>query len=75
MLFLFILATREFLEARCRALRRYLVLICRHPVLHDSEIVMYFLTVGVSVSLCFRNLFLIMLLCIRYILAKKIYSR
>ncbi|EDV28240.1 uncharacterized protein TRIADDRAFT_21611 [Trichoplax adhaerens] len=38
----------RFLEARCRALRRYLSLICRHPVVHDSEIVVYFLTAGVS---------------------------
>ncbi|XP_033106676.1 sorting nexin-8-like [Anneissia japonica] len=36
--------TREFIESRRRALRRYLTMICRHPVFHESAITKFFMT-------------------------------
>ena len=37
-------ADKEFIEQRRRALRRFLNLIVRHPVMKDDDIVKYFLT-------------------------------
>ncbi|XP_071960510.1 sorting nexin-8-like isoform X2 [Antedon mediterranea] len=36
--------TREFIESRRRALRRFLTMICRHPVFHESAITKFFMT-------------------------------
>ena len=46
-------ANREFIEQRRKALRRYLTLIARHPLMHDDKLVQFFLSFSGSVS---RNL-------------------
>ena len=43
-------ASKEFIEARKRALKRFLMLVVRHPVLCEDKIVNFFLTVKGSVS-------------------------
>lgn len=44
------LASKEFIEARRRALRRFVNLVGRHPVLYDDKLVVFFLTVKASVG-------------------------
>ena len=43
-------ASKEFIEARKRSLKRFLTLVVRHPVLCEDKIVNFFLTVKGSVS-------------------------
>lgn len=43
-------ASKEFIEARKRALKRFLMLVVRHPVLCEDKIVNFFLTVKGSVG-------------------------
>ena len=43
-------ADRKFIEMRRRALKRFLNLTVRHPILTSDEIVKYFLTFNGSVS-------------------------
>ena len=43
-------ADRDFIEQRRKSLRRFMVLVVRHPVLSDDSIVKYFLTFKGSVS-------------------------
>ena len=43
-------ATPEFIEQRKRALKRYLTLICRHPVLIKDDTVRYFFTASGAVG-------------------------
>ena len=50
MLFVFLTGSKEFIEARKRALKRFLTLVVRHPVLCEDRIVNFFLTVKGSVS-------------------------
>lgn len=45
MLFVFLTGSKEFIEARKRALKRFLTLVVRHPVLCEDRIVNFFLTV------------------------------
>lgn len=45
-----VVADRDFIEQRRRALRRFMLLVVRHPVLTDDAIVRYFLTFKGSVS-------------------------
>ncbi len=47
-------ADREFIELRRRALKRFLALVVRHPVLIEDTIVKYFLTFQGSVSKSFK---------------------
>ena len=54
-LFLSSAASKEFIEARKRALKRFLMLVVRHPVLCEDKIVNFFLTVKGSVSLLLPN--------------------
>ena len=42
--------SKEFIEARKRALKRFLTLVVRHPVLCEDRIVNFFLTVKGSVG-------------------------
>ena len=46
---IYILADREFIELRRRSLKRFLVLVVRHPVLVEDRITKYFLTFSGSV--------------------------
>ena len=54
---LFFLANSEFIEARRRALKRFLNLIARHPAMQDDMIFTSFLTFkgSVSCSACFKK--------------------
>ena len=42
-------ASKEFIEARRRSLRRFVNLVSRHPVMCEDKIVVFFLTVKASV--------------------------
>lgn len=44
-------ASKEFIEARRRALKRFLVLVVRHPIMCNDPIVTYFMTFKGSVRL------------------------
>ncbi|CAF3944871.1 unnamed protein product [Rotaria sordida] len=35
---------KEFIEERRRSLKRYLLILCRHPTIYDAEIIKFFLT-------------------------------
>ena len=48
--FVCIVASSAFIEQRRRDLKRFLVLVVRHPVLAKDEVVQYFLTAGGQVS-------------------------
>ncbi len=58
------LVDKEFIEERCRSLKRYLQMLCRHPIIYDTEIIKFFLTFlgTVRVFYQFIRLFLIYLL-------------
>lgn len=43
-------ASKEFIEARRRALKRFLNVVARHPVLCNDRIVIFFFTIKGSVS-------------------------
>ena len=45
-----IAASSAFIEQRRRDLKRFLVLVVRHPVLAKDEVIQYFLTAGGQVS-------------------------
>ena len=49
----YIAANREFIEQRRKALRRYLTLIARHPLMHDDKLVQFFLSFSGSVCITF----------------------
>lgn len=41
---LLLLVDKEFIEERRRSLKRYLEILCRHPIICDAEIIKFFLT-------------------------------
>jgi len=40
----FILVDKEFIEERRRSLKHFLEILCRHPIICETEIIKFFLT-------------------------------
>lgn len=59
--------SKEFIEARKRALKRFLTLVVRHPVLCEDRIVNFFLTVKGSVGQTLWLPFSFFLCCLQFL--------
>ena len=46
---------KEFIEARRRSLKRCLQILCRHPILYETDIVKFFLTFQGTVRIRFNQ--------------------
>jgi sorting nexin-8 len=40
----FVLVDKEFIEERRRSLKHFLEILCRHPIICETEIIKFFLT-------------------------------
>jgi len=48
------LVDEKFIEERRRSLKRYLQILCRHPIIYDTEIIKFFLTFQGTVCIFYQ---------------------
>jgi hypothetical protein len=53
----FILVDKEFIEERRRSLKHFLEILCRHPIICETEIIKFFLTFQGTVRILYKKEF------------------
>jgi hypothetical protein len=52
----FVLVDKEFIEERRRSLKHFLEILCRHPIICETEIIKFFLTFQGTVRILYIKL-------------------